>query len=363
MSVFEARSFKNHEMVVFCHDADSGLKAIIAIHNSSRGPALGGCRMWPYESDQEAIKDALRLSRGMTYKSAMANLPLGGGKSVIIGDAKTQKTDKLLKAMGRFVNRLHGQYIVAEDVGTTVENMDLIQTVTNHVVGTTSGGSEDPSPATAYGVLVGIQAAVTHALGKQDLKGVKVAIQGLGNVGMHLCRMLHEEGAIIWATEVSKSRTKTAKEKYNATIVGLDEIYDVDADVFVPCALGAAINDNTIPRLKVKIVAGAANNQLAHSIHGDELSKRGILYAPDYVINAGGVINVYYETQGYIKDVAYRHIAQIYDTLIEVFTKAENENISTSVAADRIAERRFSSNTSNQDDATITSYTPKAHNL
>lgn len=349
MAVFGSPAFDNHEQVAFFCDPDSGLKAIIAIHNTNRGPALGGCRMWPYTSEDEAIRDVLRLSRGMTYKSAVSNLHLGGGKAVIIGNARTDKTPALLHAMGRAVHRLGGRYIVAEDVGTSVEDIRIIGEQTSHVAGildkqTRAGDmrSGDPSPATAHGTFFGLRAAVKYKLGRDDLDGLRVAIQGVGNVGFRLARQLHEAGALLWVSDIYEDQIKRAVDELGATAVGSDDIYGQDVDVFAPCALGAVINDATLPQLRAKIVAGAANNQLSEDRHGKELMGRGILYAPDYVINAGGVIDISYERGGsYDRDAAIAHIEGIYDTLMEIFERSAAEGLPTNLIADFVAEERF----------------------
>jgi leucine dehydrogenase len=349
MAVFGSRAFDNHEQVAFFCDPDSGLRAIIAIHNTNRGPALGGCRMWPYTSEDEAIRDVLRLSRGMTYKSAVSNLNLGGGKAVIIGNARTDKTPELLHAMGRAVHRLGGRYIVAEDVGTSVEDIRIIGEQTAHVAGivdkqTRAGGmrSGDPSPATAHGAFFGLRAAVKYKLGTDDLQGLKVAVQGVGNVGYRLAKQLHEAGAKLWVSDIYEDNLLRAAETLGATIVGADDIYGLDVDVFAPCALGAVINDATLPQLRAKVVAGAANNQLSEDRHGKELMGRGILYAPDYVINAGGIIDISYERGGsYDRDAAVAHMEGIYDTLIEIFERSAAEGLPTNLIADFVAEERF----------------------
>ncbi len=340
MTVFSAPAFDNHEKVLFGHDRASGLKAIIAIHNTNRGPAVGGCRMWPYASEAEAIEDALRLSCGMTYKSALANLPFGGGKAVILGDARRDKTPDLLRAMGRMVDSLGGAYIVAEDVGTTVEDMDIVHETTAHVA-CTSEGSGNPSPYTALGIYHGIRAAVQHKFGRNTgLEGVSVAIQGVGQVGYELSRYLNDEGAKLIVADISSEAVGRVADEFGATTIDSDAIYGADADVFAPCALGATINDATIGHLKAKIVAGAANNQLAEGRHGDELARRGILYAPDYVINAGGIIEVAYnDSRDHDKITA--HVEGIHDTLMEIFSRADAEHAPTNVVADRIAEERF----------------------
>ena len=342
MSVFSSSDFDNHEQVVFCHDAASGLKAIIAIHNTNRGPALGGCRMWSYASEAEAVTDVLRLSRGMTYKSALAKLPYGGGKSVIIGDPRLDKSPALFRAMGRAVQRLAGRYIVAEDVGISVPDVEIMQQETRHVAGTTAGGAGDPSPATAYGVYMGLRAAVKHKLGRDELDGLTVAVQGLGHVGYYLCKHLAEAGARLVVTDINETAIQTAVAEFDAERVAPDEIYAVDCDVFAPCALGAVINDDTLEFLKAKVIAGSANNQLHEPRHGEILKQRGVLYAPDYVINAGGVIDISHEGRDYDKGKAFAHVAEIHDTLLEIFRRAESEGVPTGEAADRIAEERFS---------------------
>ena len=341
MSLFTHPEFDDHAEVAFCCDPESGLKAIIAVHNLSRGPALGGCRMWNYQTEEEALTDVLRLSRGMTYKSALAGLPLGGGKSVIIGDARTMKSEALFRAMGRFVDSLGGRYIVAEDVGTSVPDMDTIARETSHVAGTTAGGVGDPSPATAYGTYMGIRAAAKHKLGRDDLSGLTVAVQGLGHVGLTLCRHLANDGAQLVVTDIDRQAVARVVDELGALPVGPDEIYGVGADVYAPCALGATVNDETIPQLKVQIVAGSANNQLAEPRHGEELRRRGILYAPDYVINAGGVIIITHEGPDYDEAKAYAHVARIHETLLEIFQRADKAGQPTSEAADRMAEERF----------------------
>ena len=341
MPLFGHRDFDAHEQIVFCHDAASGLKAIIAIHDTTRGPALGGCRMWPYATEDEALTDALRLARGMTYKSALADLPYGGGKSVIIGDSRTMKSEALFLAMGQFVDTLSGRYVIAEDVGISVEDVEIMARATQHVAGIPARGSGDPSPATAYGVFMGIRAAVAHAMGRDSLDGVHVAVQGLGHVGYHLCHYLVEEGARLTVSDIDADAVTRACKDFSAQAVAPEAIYDVAADVFAPCALGAAINDQTIPRLKTRIIAGSANNQLAEPRHGAELARRNILYAPDYVINAGGVINISHEGPSFDEAEALAHVARIYDTLIEIFTQAERQDIPTSDAADRLAQNRL----------------------
>ncbi len=341
MSIFDHPEFDNHEEVVFCHDRDSGLKAIIAIHNRNLGPALGGCRMWPYASDDEALTDALRLSRGMTYKSALADLALGGGKSVIIGDSRTMKSDALFRAMGRFVDSLGGRYTIAEDVGVGVDDIDIMGQETAHVAGRGGDGVGDPSPATAYGVYKGIQAAVAHKLGHASLQDLRISVQGVGAVGYHLCRYLHQAGGKLVVTDIDVESVRRVVEEFGAEAVDLEDIYDADVDIYAPCALGASVNDETIPRLRAKIVAGSANNQLAEARHGSDLAERGILYAPDYVINAGGVIHVSYEGGTFDAARVRSHIGRIGKTLTEIFERAASKRIPTSDAADRLAEERF----------------------
>jgi len=340
MAVFDSPAFSDHEQVVFCKDSATGLRAIIAVHNTNLGPALGGCRMWSYESDEDALTDVLRLSRGMTYKNALAGLPLGGGKSVIIGDPRRDKTPALFESFGRFVDSLGGRYIAAEDVGTSVEDMDAAARFTASVRGG-SAGTGNPSPATAYGVYMGIRAAVAFRLKRNNLGGLKVAVQGLGNVGTHLCRHLHEDGAELYVADVNGAAVDSAVGAFDATAVTAGEIHGLDVDVFAPCALGAVIDDRTVQELRVAIVAGAANNQLAEDRHGDALHRRGILYAPDYVLNAGGVIHIAHEGPDFDHDTVYRKIAGIYDTLTEIFRRSEAEDLPTHVIAGRFAEQRF----------------------
>ena len=338
--VFSSIDLDSHEQVSFFSDEASGLKAIVAIHNTSRGPALGGCRIWPYPDEQDAIMDVLRLSRGMTYKAAMANLPFGGGKAVIIADSRTQKTPALLRAFGRCVEKLGGRYITAEDVGTSVEDMVLIKEATAHVVGL-PGGSGDPSPFTAIGVYEGICSAVLHRLGKETLKGVKVAVQGLGHVGYHLCKLLSEAGAQLIVTDIATDLVDTAVKDFHAQFVPPESIYGAQVDVFSPCALGAIINDRTLPQLKCSVIAGSANNQLESRAHGRLVAEKKILYAPDYVINAGGLIDVSYEGPNYDLEVVRAHVRGIHETLLDVFQKAQELQICTNEAAERIAQERF----------------------
>ncbi len=348
MSVFSHPEFDNHQAVHFCSDSETGLRAIIAVHNSNLGPALGGCRMWPYASDEEALRDVLRLSKGMTYKSALANLPLGGGKSVIIGDPRQHKTDDLLRAMGRFLEQLGGSYIAAEDSGTSVRDLQIIGLETDYVAGVQekagilgASSSGDPSPATAYGTFIGLKAAVAHKLGRADLEGLKVAIQGVGNVGFRLARHLHEAGAQLWVSDIYPEQVSRAVDAFGAQAVSSAEIMHLDVDVFAPCALGAVINDLSIPHLKASIIAGAANNQLAEERHGQALLERGILYTPDFVINAGGIIDVCYERHGHDAAKVQAHVEGIAATLKEIFARSDREGLPTGIIANQLAEERF----------------------
>jgi len=342
MSVFE--SLSNHEQVVFCNDPNSGLKAIIAIHNTQLGPALGGCRMYPYASEADAITDVLRLSKGMTYKAAVANINLGGGKSVIIGDPKKHSHEALFRTFGRFVNGLGGRYITAEDIGTSVDSMEWIRYETKHVVGLSThlGGSGDPSPVTAHGTFVGIKAAIKKTKNTDNLAGIKVAVEGTGRVGYYLCKELHENGVKLYVSDLNTAAAQKVAKEFGATVVKCGELHGLDVDVYAPCALGATINDKTISSFKCSIIAGAANNQLAkESIHAMELKKRGILYAPDFVINAGGLINVYTELEGYSQERSFEKTENIYNTLLKIFHLADKENITTAEAANKLAEQRI----------------------
>lgn len=345
MKIFGKMVHSGHEQVVLCHDAATNLRAVIAIHNTILGPALGGCRMWPFESEEEAIQDALRLSRGMTYKNAAAGLNLGGGKAVIIGDSKKDKSEALFRAFGRFVQSLNGRYITAEDVGTSVKDMEYIKMETSFVAGLPEefGGSGDPSPFTALGTFEGIKASVKYKLGKDDLKGITVAVQGVGHVGLYLCEMLHKAGVKLIVTDIYEDKLKEVSEKYDAKIVSDKEIYEVHAEVFAPCALGAIINDETIDKLKFQIVAGGANNQLHdEEKHGRMLKDKNILYAPDYVINAGGVTNVYFEViNEYSRERVTKKAKNIYNILLDIYKMADEEDIMTAEAAARVAEKRL----------------------
>lgn len=338
--LFERLAEMGHEQVVLSSDPSAGYRGIIAIHSTTLGPALGGTRFWSYASDEEAIIDALRLARGMTYKNAVAGLNLGGGKSVIIGDNRTTSREMIFRAHGRFVESLGGRYVTAEDVGTSTSDMDFVHMETDYVAGL-AGRSGDPSPVTAHGVFRAIQASAKHRWGRDDLAGKTVAIQGLGHVGFNLARELQQAGAKVVVTDIDAERVRRAVSDLGAKPVEPGEIYGVAADIFAPCALGAVINDKTIPQLRVEIVAGAANNQLLEERHGDELEEKGVLYAPDYVANAGGVINVYSELAGWDPQRALRKADEIYATMLGVFELARAEGVPTYVAADRLAERRL----------------------
>lgn len=346
MGVFELiEAHGDHEEVVICNHKDSGLKAIIAIHNTALGPALGGTRMWNYGSTEEALIDVLRLSKGMSYKAANAGLNLGGGKAVIIGDPKKHKSEELFRAFGMYVNSLNGKYITAEDVGTTVQDMEYVFMETPWVTGIPKGlgGSGDPSPYTAKGVMFGIKAAAKVKFGVDSIEGLRVAVQGLGNVGANLVRYLKEEKAIVTVADIDQERVKAICEEHSIESVAPDKVVTSECDIFAPCAMGAIINDDTIERLKCQVIAGGANNQLAEPRHGDILKDIGILYAPDYVINSGGLMNVFVELEGYSPKRAYEKTMRVYDNLMEVFEIAKTNDVNTQVAANEMAERRLSS--------------------
>lgn len=342
LDIFKYMEEHGHEQLVFCYDKASGLKAIIGIHDTTLGPALGGCRMWPYASEDEAITDVLRLAKGMTYKNAAMGLNLGGGKTVVIGDARTDKTEEMFRALGRFVEGLGGRYITAEDVGIGTADVTWVNQETDYVVGL-PGKSGDPSLATAFGVFQGMRAAAKHVWDDESLAGKTVAVQGLGNVGYNLCRHLHEAGAKLLVADIYEDRVQKIVGEFGATAVPPEQIHAAECDIYAPCALGAVINDETIPELKCKIVAGSANNQLAEPRHGAELHRRGILYAPDFIINGGGVINVAYELSsgGYDRERAFAHVATIYDRLQRVFAISQEQDIPTYQAADMLAEQRI----------------------
>ena len=346
-AVIERMQVNDHEEVLFCNDSTTGLRAIIALHNTTLGPALGGTRMWPYASEADALEDVLRLSRGMTYKSSLAGLDLGGGKAVIIGDPRTQKTEAMFRRFGRFVDSLNGRYITAEDVGMSLTEMVNIRKETKNVVGlpTTMNGSGDPSPVTAYGVFCGLKAAAKTAYGTDDLQKRKVAVQGAGNVGRNLVAHLLKEGATVYLTDIHEDKLAAIKAEHPAVnIVKSDEVIGLDVDIYSPCALGATVNDNTIPLLKCSVIAGAANNQLADEAkHGRALMDKGILYAPDFLINAGGIINCAWELRGYNSKAAYAQTEDIYRTALSIFKRSQEENIPTYLAANQAAEQRVRS--------------------
>lgn len=344
MSVFEQLQHHGHEQVVYCHDPITGLKAIISIHDTTLGPSLGGCRFWNYADEASALRDVLRLSQGMTYKSAAAGLNLGGGKAVIIGDAKKMKNEMLFRSYGRFIQGLGGRYITAEDVGTTVQDMEWVRMETDNVVGISRslGGSGDPSPFTALGVFEGIRASMKWQTGSDSVAGKHITVQGVGHVGYHLVRLLHGAGAKITVCDIDEDNLRqTTTDFQGVEVVGINEIYDVGCDVFAPCALGAVVNDDTLPRLKCGIVAGSTNNVLDREEHANALAERGILYAPDYVVNAGGLINVANELEGYNPERSEQKVRGIYDITTQIFRIAAEENITTLQAANRLAERRI----------------------
>ncbi len=345
MLIFDYMEKYDYENLYFCQDKATGLKAVIALHDTTLGPATGGCRMWTYDREEDAIEDALRLARGMTYKYAAAGVNLGGGKAVIIGDPKTQKSEALFRALGRFINILNGRYITGEDVGTTLEDMEYIRMETPYVVTLPEhlGGAGPISPYTAFGTIQALKAAHKHLFGTDSLAGRRVAVQGVGSVGYHVVELLAKEGANLVITDIDLEKAKAVAAKFGAETVAPDKIYEVDCDIFSPCALGAVINDETIPLLKCKIVAGCANNQLKEARHGDLLEEKGIFYVPDYIANAGGTI---YDTDRLMygqhnKERAARNVARIYQTMEAIIRIAKEENIPTYQAADRYAERRI----------------------
>jgi leucine dehydrogenase len=330
--------------VVFCNDNETGLKAIIAIHNTILGPSLGGTRMWAYKNEMEALTDALRLSRGMSYKSAAAGLNLGGGKAVIIGDSRTQKNEALMRRFGKFINSLSGKYITAEDVGVNTKDMEYIKMETDFVTGLPEnmGGSGDPSPVTARGVYIAMKASAKEKWGNDSLVGKKIVVQGIGNVGESLVNYLVKEGAKVFINDINEERLKAIAKASGATVVAADKLYDLDMDIYAPCALGATVNTDSLNRLKCSIICGSANNQLAdENVHGKMVIEKGILYAPDFVVNAGGIINVYYELEGYNRERALAHAEKIYDTTLNIFKISKEQNIPTYMAANRIAEKRI----------------------
>jgi leucine dehydrogenase len=342
--VIAQMAIHNHEQILFCNDNATGLKAIIAVHNTILGPSLGGTRFWNYNNEAEALTDVLRLSRGMTYKSSVAGINLGGGKAVIIGDPKKLKNEALLRRFGKFVNSLGGKYITAEDVAMTSRDMEIIKMETDYVSGLPEnmGGSGDPSPVTAYGVYVSMKASARETWGNDSLNGKKVLVQGIGHVGEVLVSHLTKEGAKVYVNDINQERLIEVANKYKAEVVSADTMFDLDIDIYAPCALGATINDNTLSKLKCKIICGAANNQLAdETIHGEAVGQKGILYAPDFVVNAGGIINVYYELDGYNRERALAHAEKIYDTTFNLFQLAKAEKIATYKAANKLGEQRL----------------------
>lgn len=344
MQIFEMLEKNDHEQLVYCSNAESGLRAIIAVHDTTLGPALGGTRMWNYDTSDQALNDVLRLSRGMTYKAAVAGLNLGGGKAVIIGDSRTQKNELLFRTFGKFVDGLAGRYITAEDVGTDVRDMEFVRMETKYVTGISKalGGSGDPSPVTAYGVYVGMKACAKEKWGNDSLRGRKIAVQGAGHVARYLCEHLYSEGAELYITDIVDDKVKAVLETVKAHVVKPEEIYDTDAEIFAPTALGGIINDETIAKLKCEIIAGGANNQLEdEDKHGKMLLEKGILYAPDYVINAGGLINVSNELEGYRQDRAMKQAEAIYDIVSKVLAISKEQNIPTHTASNKLAEERL----------------------
>ncbi len=346
MLTFEKLDYMGHEELVFFSDPSCNLKAIIAIHNTTLGPALGGTRMWNYKNIDEAIEDVLRLSRGMTYKASISGLNLGGGKAVLIGDPSKDKSEALFRSFGRFVESLNGRYITAEDVNTTVEDMEYIFTETSNVTGVAeiNGGSGNPSPWTARGVFRGMEASAVKVFGNKSLKGKVVAIQGAGSVGFHLGKLLNEAGMKIFFSDINESNIQRFKEAYpRSEFISADDIYNINADVYSPCALGATINDQTIEKLRSKIICGSANNQLSENRHGDVLKQRGILYAPDYLINAGGLMNVSIEFEGWSAEKSTKMVDRIYDTTLQIFKMSDEQNIPVYKATDLMAEQRIES--------------------
>jgi leucine dehydrogenase len=345
MQITTIPMIEGYEQVVRCHDPQSGLRALISIHNTTLGPALGGMRMWPYRTEREALLDVNRLAKSMTYKAAAADAPFGGGKAVILGDPQWDKSEALLRAIGRFVETLDGRYIIAEDVGTTVEDMVLIRRETPYVAGLPlqMGSSGDPARFTALGVFLGIRTCVERTLHTDTLQGVRVAIQGCGNVARQLCQHLSQAGAELIVTDVVLAKAQWVMQVYGARLVAPEAIYDVPCEVYAPCALGGTLNDDTIPRLQCQIVAGSANNQCLRAEHSDALRQRGIVYAPDFVINAGGLLNiaVEYDPEGYNAGRAAARVRNIANVLRDILKTAEREGISTHCAAMRRAERRL----------------------
>lgn len=341
--VIERMSKYDHEQLLFCNDNATGLKAIIAVHNTTLGPALGGTRMWQYSNELEALNDVLRLSRGMTYKNAISGLNLGGGKAVIIGDSRKNKSEALFRRFGKFVESLGGKYITAEDVGVSTSDMVWVNMETNNVVGL-PGKSGDPSPVTAYGVYMGMKAAAKIQFGSDSLTGKKIAVQGVGHVGEYLVAHLAKENADIYITDIHEDTLRSVSAKYGATVVGLNDIYGIDMDIYAPCALGATVNDETLSQLKCSIIAGAANNQLKdETIHGEVMKDKGIIYVPDFMLNAGGVINCYAEVKGLSADWAMGKAEDIYNTTLSIINRSVSDNVPTYKIANKMAEERIAS--------------------
>ena len=343
MSVFETTDYDEHEQILFVNEPKSNLRGIIAIHNTHLGPALGGCRMLPYSTEQDAITDVLRLSRGMTYKAAMVNVALGGGKSVIIGDSQTEKTPEVLQAMGRAIESFQGRYIVGEDIGTNPTDMVEIRKQTKNVtcIRVEDGGYGDPAPMTALGVLQAMKAGIEKAYGTDQINGMRIALQGIGNVGFNLCRLLFEARAKLTVCDVRSENCQRAVAEFGAEIVESDKIYDVECEVFSPCAMGGVLNDDTISRLQGKVVAGAANNQLGENRHGEMLADRDILYLPDYVANGGGLVSCAAEWYRHDLDQVVTNVEKIYETCREILAYSDSHNLPTNEASDKLAEMRF----------------------
>ena len=343
-SVLEQMASMDHEQVLFCNDQATGLKAIIAVHNTILGPSLGGTRMWEYRDDSEALTDVLRLSRGMTYKSSLAGLNLGGGKAIIIGNSRTQKNEALIRKFGRFVDSLAGKYITAEDVGITTRDMEYVSMETDHVAGLPEhlGGSGDPSPVTAYGVYMGMKACAKEQFGSDSLSGKKILVQGVGHVGEALVGMLVKEGAKVMISDIFQDKIQTIVDAHGVEVIDVEDVYETEMDIYSPCALGATVNDETLSKLRCAIICGAANNQLADETkHGRAVMDKGIIYAPDYLVNAGGIINCFWEINGYHKEAAMLQTEGIYDTTLDIFKTSAAENIPTYLAANKLAEARI----------------------
>ncbi len=344
--LFHQLSEHDYEQIVFCQDKSTGLKAIIAIHNTTLGPGLGGTRMYNYKNEQDAITDVLRLSRGMTYKAAISGINLGGAKAVIIGDPNKIKNEAFMRRFGRFIENLSGKYITAEDIGTTTRDMEYIKMETDHVTGLPEivGGGGDPSPVTAYGVYLGMKACAKEVFGSDSLSGKKVVVEGIGKVGSSLVARLAKEGAKVMIADVNEDALIAVAKEHNCQVIQLTEIFNQDMDIYAPCALGASLNTENISKMGCSIIAGAANNQLANEKeHGQMLLEKGILYAPDFLINAGGLINVYTELIGYKREIALAHAEKIYDVTTEIIAKSKKEQIPTYLAANKMAEGRIAS--------------------